>query len=123
MTSAITTARKNLGLALMAPGRVIYANPRENMSVPCLVLRPASVWIDPSAVSTSKPILNFDLTAVVSMNDDDAAVAQLEQLITDAMAALPANTAIASWDGPRQMTVGPNNYLASQAMVSIRVTT
>jgi hypothetical protein len=119
---SITTARQALGTALAGAGRVVYDAPRENMTPPCLMLIPAEPYIEIASIgATPKYIASFRLTFCVAYQDNQAALANLENLIEVGIAALPSGVTIGTIGRPATMAVGANQLLVADATVTIRI--
>ena len=79
----LATLRADLATALAGAGRVVFAFPKENASVPAIVLVPGSPYITPVAIGGAGNRLNvrFDITAIVSATDNQAGLANIEALL------------------------------------------
>lgn len=119
---SLTSARQALGTALEGAGRVVYDAPRENMTGPFLLLVPAEPYVQVASIGNApRFISSFRLTFGVAFQDNQASLANLEDLITEGLTALPSGVTLDTVSRPALMTVGPNQFLTADAIVSIRV--
>jgi len=116
--------RADLADALSAAGRVVYAFPKEQITPPALVLVPSSPYLIPVSVGGLNNRINvrFDLTALVSASDNQAALANLETLMLDVFGALPSGASVNSWTQPSVQTVANQEMLTSQITIELVTT-
>ena len=56
---SITESRKELATALEGSGYIVFAQPKENMPVPCIVLVPGQPYIEFPSFSINRLSLSF----------------------------------------------------------------
>lgn len=120
----LATFRQDLADALSAAGRVVYSFPKEQITPPALVLVPSSPYLEPVAIGGLNNRINvrFDLTAIVSAADNQAALANLETLMLDVFGALPSGTSVTSWGQPNVMNIANQEMLTSQLTIELVTT-
>lgn len=115
--SAFSESRKALAESLEGIGYLVYSYPSETMQVPAIVLVPNNPYLEPVTISRNVYSQNFKVTLMVAMNDNQAALLNLEDLIEKFMEVLPSNIKIDSISQPSVTQVGPSNVLAVDASV------
>lgn len=123
----LSTLRSDLATALSAVGNTVvsFAYPKEQPNSNSIVLVPSTPYITPVAIGGLSNRLNirFDITVVVSAADNQAAMANIENLMLGVLNALPAGTAIVSpWSGPLPEDIGPSKMITSQLTVELVTT-
>jgi len=120
----LVTLRSDLATALSAAGRVVYSFPKEQITPPALVLVPSSPYLVPASIGGLNNRINvrFDLTALVSAADNQAALANLETLMLDVFGALPAGASVDQWTQPTVQTVANQELLTSQIRIELVTT-
>jgi hypothetical protein len=118
------TLRTDLAEALEAAGRVVYSFPREQITPPALVLVPSSPYVVPVAIGGLNNRINvrFDLTAIVGAADNQAALANIENLMLAVFDLLPAGASVDQWTQPNVITIGSNEMLTSQITIELVTT-
>ena len=118
----LNSLRTSLSSALSAAGRVVYAFPREQITPPALVLVPAAPYLVPASIGGAGNRINvrFELTAVVGAADNQAALANIENLMLSVFDLLPAGTSIANgWSQPHIEEVSGNQMLTSSLTIEL----
>jgi hypothetical protein len=118
------TLRTDLAEALEAAGRVVYSFPREQITPPALVLVPSSPYVVPVGIGGLNNRINvrFDLTAIVGAADNQAALANIENLMLAVFDSLPAGASVDQWTQPNVITIGSNEMLTSQITIELVTT-
>jgi hypothetical protein len=118
------TLRTDLAEALEAAGRVVYSFPREQITPPALILVPSSPYVVPVAIGglNNRINLRFDLTAIVGAADNQAALANIENLMLAVFDSLPAGASVDQWTQPNVITIGSNEMLTSQITIELVTT-
>lgn len=121
----LVSTRNALAASLAAAGRVVLAYPAENITPPALVLVPGSPYLTPQVIggANNRVNLRFDLTAIVNAADNQAALANIENLMLATFTALPAGVTIGSWSQPTVSQVGNADMLISQVSIELAITT
>lgn len=115
----LVTTRQTLATALEAAGRVVYAFPREQIVAPALVVVPGSPYVE---VWTKNGYhIRFTLTAVVDLADNQTALANLETLMFDVLAALPSGFNGVTWGTPTVTEVSGRQMLTSEITIECAV--
>lgn len=119
---AITTARQALKTSLESAGYIVYAYPAENMTTPCIILVPSSPYIEVKSIGTS-PRLNgsFDVTLCVAMNDNQAALNNLETMIESVLTHLPNGVGVGDFSKPAVLQVGPSDLLTTDIVIDVSI--
>ena len=117
------TLRNDIATALSGAGRVSFAFPRENPTAPALVLVPSSPYVTPQSIGgvNNRIGVRFDLTAMVYVQDNQAALGNLETLMLDVFDQLPAGIGVTSWTQPTVIDVANTKMLTSE--ITLEVTT
>lgn len=117
----LVSLRSGIATALSAAGRVVYSYPNTTFTPPCLVLVPASPYIEPVSIGGAGNRLNvkFDVTAIVGAQDNQAALANIEALMLDVLNALPAGTSCTSWSQPLTSDIAGQTMLSSQLQIEV----
>lgn len=121
----LATLRSTLATSLEAAGRVVFAYPKENASVPAIVLVPSNPYITPVAIGGAGNRLNvrFDITAMVSAVDNQAGLANIEALLLDIMNELPAGCSIiGGTTSPRPEEIASQQVITSQLTIELVTT-
>ncbi len=118
------TLRDDLATALAGAGRVSFAYPKENPTAPALVLVPSSPYVRPQAVGglNNRIAVRLDLTAMVYVADNQAALANLETLMLAVFDALPAGISVDAWTQPIVEDVANTKMLTSQLTLELVTT-
>lgn len=118
----LTSLRNSLASALSAAGRVVYAFPREQITPPALVLVPASPYMTPASIGGAGNRINvrFEITAVVGAADNQAALANIENLMLSVFDLLPAGSGIVNgWTQPQIQEVSGQQMLTSLITIEL----
>lgn len=100
-TPASTDARLELVAALRAAGLTAYGYTPPTVIPPAVYVEPGDPWLTPTRIGNpSAYALELQLVAVVQLIDHELAIAQLEQLIADAIAAIPDGIRVAAVERP-----------------------
>lgn len=118
------TLRDDLATALGAAGRVSFAYPKENPTAPALVLVPSAPYVKPQSIGglNNRIAVRFDLTAMVYVADNQAALGNLETLMLDVFTALPAGISVDAWTQPIVEDVANTKMLTSQLTLELVTT-
>lgn len=121
----LVSLRNSLASSLSAAGRVVYAFPREQITPPAIVLVPASPYITPVAIGGLSNRLNvrFALTVVVGAADNQAALANIENLMLAVYSTLPTGTGIINgFSQPQIEEVSGQQMLTSSLTIELVTT-
>jgi hypothetical protein len=119
---SITDSRKELATALDGSGYIVFAQPKENMPVPCIVLVPGQPYIEFPSFSLNRLSLSFKCTLMVAMIDNEASIANLETLISKFLDVLPAGVEIGSFSQPGLVQNGPVDCLSTDVTLTLTAT-
>ena len=116
----ITADREALAEDLAGLGYIVYRSPKENMTAPCLVLVPDSPYVQIKTVGRRLQ-LGFMLTLCVPLNDNEAALRNLEDLIEKTLTVLYARpgTFIGQFSKPSTTQIGPSDALTTNIQIEI----
>ena len=119
---SITDSRKELATALEGSGYIVFAQPKENMPVPCIVLVPGQPYIEFPSFSLNRLNLSFKCTLMVAMIDNEASIANLETLISKFLDVLPAGVQIGTFSQPGLVQNGPVDCLSTEVTLTLTAT-
>jgi len=119
---SITDSRKELATALEGSGYIVFAQPKENMPVPCIVLVPGQPYIEFPSFSLNRLNLSFKCTLMVAMIDNEASIANLETLISKFLDVLPAGVQIGTFSQPGLVQNGPVDCLSTEITLTLTAT-
>jgi len=119
---SITDSRKELATALEGSGYIVFAQPKENMPVPCIVLVPGQPYIEFPSFSLNRLNLSFKCTLMVAMIDNEASIANLETLISKFLDVLPAGVEIGTFSQPGLVQNGPVDCLSTEVTLTLTAT-
>ena len=119
----LVSLRNSLAATLGAAGRVVYAFPNENITPPAIVLVPGSPYMTVGAIGGSRIHVRFDITCIVNAADNQAALANLEDLILS-VSDLLANSIslLGGWSQPSVQQIGNADMLISQINIEMVTT-
>lgn len=119
----LVTLRNALATTLGAAGRVVYAFPNENITPPAIVLVPGSPYMTVGAIGGSRIHVRFDITCIVNAADNQAALANLEDLILSVSNLLADNISLlGGWSQPSVQQIGNADMLISQINIEMVTT-
>lgn len=122
MTASTISAdvRGALATALSGVAGNIYSHVPETVIPPAVVIVPDSPYMEVNLINKSavKLQLNFAITACVAYNSNPASLDNLEQLVIQILAAMPAGYAVSVIDRPTVTQVGASNLLVADIRVS-----
>lgn len=119
---SITSARLDLAAALEGAGFTVFAQPTENMPVPCMVLVPNQPYIDFPTLGVNRLALSFKVTLMVAYIDNRASIINLEDLITKFLDHLPDSIQIGTFSQPGLVQNGPVDCLSTEVTLTIHTT-
>ena len=119
---SISSSRAALAEALEGSGYLVFAYPSENIPVPTIVLVPGQPYVSLPTTGTNRLDLGFKCTLMVAMNDNQASLLNLEDLITKFLNACPAGVQIGEFSQPSLVQVGPNDVLTTDVQLNITST-
>lgn len=123
MTNELTATRLEFAEALTNAGLTIEVVPfiPGRITPPVAIIRPASNYVRPDLLRAEWRLgLEVDLIAATA--DNELADEELDGLICDFVAALPAYATLSSVSAPTGLTTGNADYLAATASVEINMT-
>lgn len=91
----------------------------EVVMAPAVVLVPDDPYVEILPIKRNAYRLSFRVSCLVSMMDNKSALANLEDLVTDCLAALPAGYVVGSVSAPNVINLGQADLLASEFSISI----
>lgn len=91
-------------------------------TTPAIVIVPADPYLEPLGFKDRSNVrASYRLTAAVAMNDNQAALDQLEDLMLAVIAAVPGGTELGSFGAPGIAQVGATSLLLAD--ITLKVTT
>lgn len=118
--SAVRDALTN---AFENQGAVVYDFVPPVVSTPAIFCFPAEPYLVPVTIGTGRVQLRLNLTAAVAMNDNQASLNNLEDLLIKILNNLPSGVTVASVGAPSVTQVGPSNLLVSEMTAELVTTT
>ena len=119
----LVSLRNSLSATLSAAGRVVYAFPNENITPPAIVLVPGSPYMTVGAIGGARIHVRFDITCIVNAADNQAALANLEDLILSVSDLLANNISLlGGWSQPTVQQIGNADMLISQINIEMVTT-
>lgn len=117
---SITTDREQLAADLEGLGYIVYRAPKENIVVPSLVLVPDSPYVSIKTIGKQLN-LSFSLTLCVALNDNEAALRNIEDLMEKTLAVLylRKGTSIGQFSKPSVTQIGPSDVLTTSIQIEI----
>lgn len=120
---SLTSARTALATALGSVSANVYDHVPAAPVPPFVALVPAAPWVDPQTIGAiSNVIVRFRIIAGVAPLDSQAAIINLEDLITEILQNLPPKTVVEPVDEPTEPQVGPSNLLTTNLTVAVTTT-
>lgn len=86
---------------------------------PAVIVIPSEPYVEVLSIGKNKYKANFDLTFAVGMQDNQAALDNIENLIFSAIAALPVGWTYSAASQPIPQSLGQVDVLVSKISVSI----
>lgn len=122
MPNKLSTARADLKTTLSALGYIVYSAPVETMTPPCVILVPASPYASIISVgSTPKMIMSLRVTLCVAANDNQAALTNLDAMISNVSENLPTGIRVGDFAQPKIVQVGPNDLLSTDIQFDVTI--
>lgn len=121
----LATLRSSLATSLGAAGRVVFAYPKENASLPAIVLVPADPYMTPRAIggASNRIHVRFNVAVMVSGVDNQGALNKIESLMLDVFNQLPDGTSIlGGWTAPGPIEVAGQEVIMSQLAIELVTT-
>ena len=118
---SITSARQDLAEALEGSGYLVFPQPLENIPVPSVTLVPHQPYVEVLTVGAGRLNVSFKATLMVAYLDNQAALINLETLMTKFLDSLPtgAGIQIGEFSQPGRTQNGPSEALATDIVVTI----
>lgn len=118
---SLSDLRNDLKDALDGAGiaATVYASVPEAPIAPAIVIIPDSPYLVPNLINktTTKLEVNFVISCLVAYNSNPGSLDNIEQLIIEVLAALPAGYAVGNIERPTITQVGASNLLVSDIRV------
>lgn len=117
--SGLTDLREALATALEPVGNTFWVSPFPPPIVtpPAVIIVPDSPYLEPATIGGQQLRVRYRLTCCVAMLDDQAALANLEQLLIDVFASVPQGWQVGVASAPSVETVGPSDLLTADVAV------
>lgn len=118
--SIASTVRANLASAFSSLSANVYSYVPETVNPPAIIIVPNSPYMEPNLINDSaiKVKLNFAITVGVAYLSNPASLDNLETLILDVLAAMPANYVVGDIERPTVTQVGASTLLVSDINIS-----
>lgn len=106
-------------LADALPEPNIYTHPPQAVNVPALVLVPDDPYLVPRSIGAiTSAVVQFRLTLLVAINDNESALANIEDLAAAVFASIPNGYSVGDMTRPQPAKVGPAEYLSAEIPIS-----
>jgi hypothetical protein len=119
---SITETRYDLAASLEGSGYIVFAQPKENMPVPCIVLVPGQPYVELSTISRNRLDVSFKCILMVAMIDNEASLGNLEALMSKFLDVLPQAVTIGSFSQPGLVQNGPVDCLSTEITLTLTST-
>lgn len=122
--SGLADIRDTLAYALSeyASTYAVFPYPPPVVSPPAIIIVPDAPYIEPYSIGPRTQLrVRYRLTCAVAMLDDQAALANLEELLLNVFAAVPAGWQVGVASAPSVETVGPSDLLTADVAVEAHV--
>jgi hypothetical protein len=119
-SSIETDVRGAMATALASVTANVYNHVPEAIIAPAVVIVPDSPYMELNLInkSTIKVMLNYTVTVAVAYNSNPGSLDNLEKLIMEILAAIPAGWSIGTVERPTVTQVGASNLLVADIRVS-----
>lgn len=118
--AGLADIREDLADALAGMSSTYWVSPFPPPVVtpPAIIIVPDSPYLEPATIGPREQLrVRYRLTACVAMLDDQAALINLEQLLLDLFANIPAGWQVGVASAPSVETVGPSDLLTADVAV------
>ncbi|NCX55769.1 MAG: hypothetical protein EBW87_01010 [Burkholderiaceae bacterium] len=116
---SLTETRESLAEAIQSIGYTVYSFPREQMFAPAVVLIPASPYVGWDTMS--RKYAKFSIGLMVTNNDNQAALRNLEEMIENLAEVLPTYAILSEFSQPSVAEIGSTEYLTSEISAQITI--
>lgn len=118
---SLAEARADLVEALGDIEANVYAFPPAVVIPPAVVLLPGDDYVEVARIGATTLVRQrFRITAAIAPLDNEAALDQIEQLITDILTELPATVGFETgFSSPRMSQIGPSDLLTSDMTITV----
>jgi hypothetical protein len=86
---------------------------------PAVVLVPDDPYISIAPIRRGTYRVSYRVTCIVGMQDNKAALANLEDLVTNCLSALPSGYVVGEVSAPTTLNLGQADLLASEFSISV----
>lgn len=119
-SSIEVNVRQALATALATVTANVYANVPENPVVPFATFVPSSPYMELTLLNKSaiKAQLNYTITVGVAYNNNTGSLDNIEKLILQILAVIPAGWVVGDVERPSVTQVGASNLLVADINVS-----
>lgn len=121
--SDFSAVRDALTDAFASIGAVVYDYTPPTVSVPCVFCFAADPYLVVETIGTGRITLRLRLTAAVAMNDNQASLNNIEDLMIDIINAMPSGVRFESFSAPSVTQYGVQNLLVSEMTVEVTTQT
>lgn len=97
----------------------VYWYVPEVVMPPAVILVPAEPYVEQIVISRNRYRVTFDVTFAVAMQDNQAALNNLETLIFDALAATPTGWEIGTVSRPQVVNLGQADLLSANLQIKV----
>lgn len=115
---SVQTTREALAKALKNYKYNVYSHPSEVMIAPAAVIVPGSPYV--SMKGNNFYTVYFQVTLMVTNNNNQAALIQLERMIDELIDNAPAWISIGDFSQPTTLEVGSTEYLTTDLTIELQ---
>lgn len=120
----LATVRADLMDSFSAISCAVYDYAPETVIPPAAVCIPADPYLEIQTIGSSntRVLARFQIVALVAMNNNQASLLNLENLIADMLAAIPSGYIVSEVSAPVKTQVGPSDLLTATMVVEVATT-
>lgn len=121
--SGLATVRAEIASWLASTSANVYPYSPPVPSTPAVIIVPANPYLEPIGINGRGNLrANYRLTAAVAMNDNQGSLEQLEDLMLQIIAAVPAGVELSSFEAPGIAQVGATSLLLADCTLKVTTT-
>ena len=118
--SEVGAAKAELALTLQGEGLDVYSYIPARVTPPVIIIRPASQYITPASVGRGYTA-NLELQVIAGTADNESTSDDLDDLIEEAILALPADAGLKDVSAPYTLVANGNDYLAATIGIDLQL--
>lgn len=120
---SLSTVRSNLMDSFNAISCAVYDYAPEAVIPPAAIVFPANPYLEVMTIgSNARVMVNLNVVACVAMNNNQAALNNLEDLVSSMIKALPTGYVVRDVSDFQKTQVGPSDLLTATMVVAVATT-